>query len=127
MKLLLDTHTFLWFLNGDAMLSEKARKLIETAEYEKYISIATFWEIAIKHSLGKLQLDVPFDELKKESIKNGFRILPITFEDTARLNTLPFHHRDPFDRIILSQAIEKELTLVSRDAVFHLYNQSLVW
>ena len=127
MKLLLDTHTFLWFLNGDAMLSEKARRLIEIAEYEKYISIATFWEIAIKHSLGKLQLDVPFDELKKESIKNGFRILPITFEDTARLNMLPFHHRDPFDRIILSQAIEKELTLVSRDTVFSLYNQSLVW
>ena len=127
MRLLLDTHTFLWFLNGDAMLSAKARKLIENADYEKYISIAAFWEIAIKHSLGKLQLDVPFDELKKECIKNGFRILPITFEDTARLRTLPFHHRDPFDRIILSQAMENELTLVSRDTVFHSYNHSLVW
>jgi PIN domain nuclease of toxin-antitoxin system len=127
MKLLLDTHTFLWFLTGDSMLSGKAKKVIENTEYEKYISIASFWEIAIKHSLGKLELNVPFDELKKESIKNGFQILPITFEDIAQLNTLPFHHRDPFDRIILSQAIENGLTLVSCDSNFRQYNHHLVW
>jgi PIN domain nuclease of toxin-antitoxin system len=127
MKLLLDTHTFLWFLGGDSMLSEKAKMLIENAEYKKYISIASFWEIAIKHSLGKLELDISFDELKRETIKNGFQILPITFEDTARLNTLPYHHRDPFDRIILSQAIENNLTLVSCDSSFYLYNHNSVW
>ena len=127
MKLLLDTHTFLWFLGGDSELSKKARTLIENPEHEKYISIASFWEIAIKNSLGKLTLDVPFAELKIEVIKNSFQILPITFEDTLQLSKLPFHHRDPFDRIIISQAIGNNLTLISRDNNFSLYNVNLLW
>jgi len=127
MKLLLDTHTFLWFLGGDSELSKKARTLIENPEHEKYISIASFWEIAIKNSLGKLTLDVPFAELKIEVIKNSFQILPITFEDTLQLSKLPFHHRDPFDRIIISQAIRNNLTLISRDNNFSLYNVNLLW
>jgi len=127
MKVLLDTHSFLWFLGGDAALSKQARTLIENPRNEKFISIASFWEIAIKNSLGKLTLDVPFAELKTESIKNSFHILPITFEDTLQLNTLPFHHRDPFDRIIISQAMKNNLTLVSRDNNFSLYNVNLLW
>ena len=127
MKVLLDTHSFLWFLGGDAALSKQARTLIENPRNEKFISIASFWEIAIKNSLGKLTLDVPFAELKTEAIKNSFHILPITFEDTLQLNTLPFHHRDPFDRIIISQAMKNSLTLVSRDNNFSLYNVNLLW
>ena len=127
MKLLLDTHAFLWFLAGDAMLSKKTKTLIESPENEKYISIASFWEIAIKYNLGKLVLDVSFAELKTEMIKNGFRMLPITFDDTLRLSTLPFHHRDPFDRIIISQAMENNLMLLSCDSNFHLYDLKLVW
>ena len=127
MKILLDTHTFLWFLGGNFELSKQARKLIETPKNEKYISIASFWEISIKNSLGKLTLDVPFSELKTEVIKNSFQILPITFEDTLLLSTLPFYHNDPFDRIIISQAKRNNLTLVSRDSNFGLYNISLLW
>ncbi len=127
MKVLLDTHTFLWFLGGDSELSERARALIENPECEKYISIASFWEVAIKNSLGKLTLDVPFARLKTEIVKNNFQILPITFEDTLHLNTLPFHHRDPFDRIIISQAKKNGLTLVSRDSHFSLYDVRLLW
>jgi len=127
MKILLDTHTFLWFLGGDAELSKQARTLIENPQYEKYISIASFWEIAIKTGLGKLTLDVPFAELKTEVIKNSFKILPITFEDTLQLSTLPFHHRDPFDRIIISQAKVNDLMLVSRDNNFSLYSVNLLW
>ena len=127
MKLLLDTHAFLWFLGGDSLLSNKARTFIENPKNEKYISIAAFWEIAIKQSLGKLTLDVSFAELKSETTKNGFQILPITFDDTLRLTTLPFHHRDPFDRIIISQAMENDLTLLSCDSNFNLYDLKLVW
>ena len=127
MKILLDTHTFLWFLGGDNELSAQARTLIENPEHEKYVSIATFWEIAIKNSLGKLTIEAPFAELKTEVIKNSFHILPITFEDILQLNTLPFHHRDPFDRIIISQAKENNLTLVSRDNNFDLYGVYVLW
>jgi PIN domain nuclease of toxin-antitoxin system len=127
MKILLDTHTFLWFLAGASELSKQARTLIENLQYEKYISIASFWEISIKNSLGKLTLDVPFVELKTEAIKNNFQILPISFEDTLQLNTLPFHHRDPFDRIIISQAKENNLTLLSRDCNFGQYDVNLLW
>ncbi len=127
MKVLLDTHTFLWFLDGNSELSNQARAVIENNEYEKYISIASFWEIAIKNSLGKLVLDVPFAELKSEAMKNSFQILPITFQDTLYLSSLPFYHRDPFDRIIISQAKENNLTLVSRDENFSLYDVTLLW
>ena len=125
MKILLDTHTFLWFLGGDSELSKQAKKFIETPKNEKYISIASFWEISIKNSLGKLTLDIPFAQLKTEVIKNSFQILPISFDDTLLLSTLPFHHNDPFDRIIISQAMRNNLTLVSRDSNFSLYNVEL--
>jgi len=127
MKILLDTHTFLWFLAGASELSKQARAHIENPENEKYISIASFWEISIKNSLGKLTLDIPFIELKTEAIKNNFQILPISFEDTLQLNTLPFHHRDPFDRIIISQAKENNLTLLSCDNNFGQYDINLLW
>ena len=127
MNLLLDTHAFIWFLSGDSELSKQARMFIESPEHEKYISIASFWEIAIKNSLGKLTLDVPFVELKTEAIKNNFQLLPITFEDTLQLCMLPFHHRDPFDRVIISQAKENNLTLISRDDNFVQYNVNLLW
>jgi len=127
MNILLDTHTFLWFLGGNFELSKQARTFIESSEHEKYISIASFWEIAIKNSLGKLTLDIPFVELKTEAIKNSFQILPITFEDTLQLSKLPFYHRDPFDRIIISQAKENNLILMTRDSNFIQYNVNLLW
>lgn len=126
MDYLLDTHTFLWFINGDPELSKNARNIIENGS-SKYISIATFWEIAIKVNIGKLELDMPFAELKVHAAKNGFELLPITFEHTNQLLNLPFHHKDPFDRIIISQAYCDNLTVISRDINFEKYGMKLAW
>lgn len=127
MEYLLDTHTFLWFINGDKELSDKARETIEKPDGIKYVSIASFWEIAIKVSIGKLTLDIPFDELQGHVSRNGFEFLPVTFEHTAALIQLNFHHKDPFDRILISQAITERLTIISRDSNFVKYNVISVW
>ena len=95
MKYLLDTHVLIWFLNGDKSLSSKARKAIESDNATNFISIASLWKIAIKLSLDRLSIKVPFEKLSNELDKNNFQVLPITFNDTVELSTLAFHHRDP--------------------------------
>jgi PIN domain nuclease of toxin-antitoxin system len=127
MNNLLDTHTFIWFTEGDNQLSSHARKAIEISDVINFISIASLWEIAIKISLGKLELKTPFSNISHQILKNGFQILPITFEDTLTLTKLPFHHRDPFDRIIISQGISNKLSIISKDKNFNDYGVDLVW
>ena len=127
MGYILDTHAFLWFLNGDSSLSAKAIKIIENADSIKYISIASLWEIAIKLNIGRLSLDFPFKEFKKHIIKNGFHILPITFNDILKLNNLKMYHRDPFDRIIISQGIQNNFSIITKDKNFEQYNVKLIW
>ena len=100
MEYLLDTHTFLWFINGDTQLSKKAREAIADPDVIKYISIASFWEIAIKVNLGKLSLDMPYIDLRLQVTDNGFEILPITFSHTAELISLDLHHRDPLTGLL---------------------------
>lgn len=124
---LLDTHTLIWFINGDTELSPTARAAIETENIINFVSIASFWEMAIKISLGKLELKTPFNQISRQIEENGFEILPITFEDTLTLSTLPFHHRDPFDRIILVQSFNNGLNLISKDKNFDLYNAKVIW
>ena len=103
MKYLLDTHTLLWFLKGDKKLSDKARQLIDSRNNEKCLSIVSLWEIAIKVSLGKLVLNKPFEKLFPEQLDfNRIGILDITVDNLIKLTTLPFHHRDPFDRLIIA-------------------------
>src|ERR1700748_408985 len=118
MEYLLDTHSFLWFINGDEQLSRKAQNGIADPEAIKYISIASFWEIAIKLNLGKLSLDMHYQDLRQQVIINGFEILPITFEHTIELTGLELHHRDPFDRIIIAQALCENLIVISKDGNF---------
>ncbi len=128
MKLLLDTHTLLWFIAGSASLSAYARSLIEDAEYEKFVSIASIWETAIKVSIGKMSLSAPFDVLFPHQLRiNGFELLPVKIEHTSVVATLPFHHRDPFDRLLIAQAIEEKMTLVSVDAHFDDYGITRLW
>ncbi len=127
MKNLLDTHTFIWFVNGDSQLSDKARKAIEDKQAINFISIASLWEIAIKVSLGKLELNAPFASIEKQLQQNGFEILPLTFKDTLRLSELPFHHKDPFDRILIIQSITNGLTLISKEKHFAEYGIRLLW
>lgn len=128
MKLLLDSHALLWFCDGNASLSEPARAAIEDARNEKHVSHATAWEVAIKARLGKLKLAVPFEELFPGALlTNGFRVLPPDFRHYQELLTLPFHHRDPFDRLLVAQARIERLTLVSCDKHFASYGVPLLW
>jgi PIN domain nuclease of toxin-antitoxin system len=128
MNYLLDTHVFLWFLDGNANLSKKARSAIEKASNKNFVSIASIWEIAIKMSLGKLKLDVKIEDLKTEILKNNFEILPLDFEHIIELSELEEIHKDPFDRVIISQAISERLTIISKDSNFGLYkNVKVYW
>ena len=128
MKLLLDTHTLLWFIAGNTNLSASARSLIEDASNEKFVSIASVWETAIKISIGKMSLSTPFDVLFPHQLEiNGFELLPVKIEHTSVVATLPFHHRDPFDRLLIAQAIEEKMTLVSVDEIFDDYSVKRLW
>ena len=128
MNYLLDTHTFLWFLEGNNSLSSKARIIIEDADNTIYVSIASIWEIAIKISISKLKLSVNLEEVKTEIVKNNFEILPLDFEHIIELTNLEQIHKDPFDRIIISQAISEKCTIISKDSKFDFYkNVNVLW
>ena len=128
MKLLLDTHIFLWFIAGDLNLSSNARILIEDSANEKFVSAASLWEIAIKHSLGKLDLSDDFDVLFPNQLEvNGFEMVPVKTAHLSNLISLPFHHRDPFDRLLIAQTVAENMQIVSVDRVFDSYNISRHW
>lgn len=121
MNCLLDTHALLWFLDGDSRLSSTARQIIEDLDSSMWASIASLWEIAIKLSIGKLHLTQPFDALQNELDRNVIGLLPLVFEHTNRVSDQPFHHRDPFDRILIAQAMTENLVVIGRDASFDAY------
>ena len=101
MNILLDTHAFLWFVADDTRLSDTARSLIEADDSQPFLSIASLWEMAIKVSLGKLKFEQPYELFIPQQLTiNGIGILNLSLEHTAAISTLPFHHRDPFDRVI---------------------------
>lgn len=128
MNILLDTHTFLWFVDDNPRLSEPARILIEADNSQPFISMASLWEIAIKISLGKLQLKQPYDTFIPEQLAiNGIGILNLSLHHTATVAALPFHHRDPFDRLIAAQAKVEDMPLVSADPSFDLYPVKRIW
>ncbi|MFW9258319.1 type II toxin-antitoxin system VapC family toxin [Nostoc sp. CALU 546] len=125
-RLLLDTHAFIWFVSNDATLPVLTREKIESAE-AVFFSIASLWEMAIKLNIGKLSLQGAFEEIEPKVIAAGITILPITFPHTVQFRYLPLHHRDPFDRILVAQAINHSLVLISRDSAFDAYNIQRVW
>ncbi len=125
MKVLIDTHTFLWFVAGSMELSETAKKLIKNENNSVYISIASLWEISIKTAIGKLQITDSYETVINDVVENDISILPINFAHTVMQNKLPFHHRDPFDRIIVSQSIVENMDLISRDSAFDAYLENL--
>jgi len=124
---LLDTHALLWFMDGDETLSSKAKIAIETGNSINYVSIASIWEISIKISLGKLRSNTAFASLAYYLSYNGFQILPVSFQDTLVISSLAFHHKDPFDRMLIAQAINNNLQIISRDGMFSNYNVPIVW
>lgn len=106
MALLLDTHTLIWFFAGDSKLTNQVRDLIEDEDNEKLISIASIWEIAIKESKGKLTLNVPLKDYIQEKLSfEDFNLLTINLDHLAVITTLPFHHGDPFDRLLIAQTV----------------------
>lgn len=128
MRLLLDTHTFLWFILGDQRLSKMAEKLIAEPNNIIQVSPATYWEIAIKISLGKYALPEPYGTfMERELESNDFQILPIEPQHTALLTELPFYHRDPFDRLLIAQAQAEEIPLVSVDKTLDAYPIKRIW
>ena len=128
MRILLDTHAFLWFVLGDAKLSRQARTAIESSANEKFVSPASYWEIAIKISAGKYTLPQPYEQFIQKAIDdNGFAILPIMPQHTAALTNLPFHYRDPFDRLLIAQAMVEQMPIISNDAVFEAYPVTRIW
>lgn len=124
MNYLLDTQAFLWFEKGDPQLSEKAKAIIQSEDHIKFISVASFWEIVIKHSLGKLDLHIAFEQLHQTK---GYYHLEIDLLHLLQLQKLPHHHRDPFDRLIVSQALAEEMILISSDEMFDAYGVNRIW
>jgi PIN domain nuclease of toxin-antitoxin system len=129
MRLLLDTHAFLWFIAGSSSISSTARSLIEDTSNQPLLSMASIWEMAIKQSLGKLNLSRPFDVfVTQQMTRNGIKVLPIEMPHVTSVATLPFHnHRDPFDRLLIAQAMVEQIPLASADDQFDQYPIDRLW
>jgi PIN domain nuclease of toxin-antitoxin system len=126
MPVLLDTHAFLWWTQDDPQLSAPARQAI--ADSDCYLSLASCWETAIKVSLGRLRFDRPVAQFFAEQLlASGVTLLPIEFRHVMRVAALPFHHRDPFDRLRIAQALEEKLAIVSADAAYDRYGITRIW
>lgn len=128
MRLLLDTHASLWFVTNDPQLSKTALSLITEPTNTIVVSPASYWEVAIKVSIGKYPLSVPFDDFFTRGIEgNDFSIISIEIGHAGVLASLPMHHKDPFDRMIISQAIAEQISVVSADSAFDAYGVSRLW
>ena len=128
MRLLLDTHIFLWFVFDDPALSAAAKALIEDPNTVAFLSVASVWEIAIKNSVGKLPLKQSFSQFVSEQVRrNDITLLPVALPHIVQVAALPYHHRDPFDRMLAAQSLVEQLPLVSVDAVFDNYGVNRLW
>ena len=127
MKLLLDTHIFLWFVNDNPKLNDRLKDLIEDTNNVIYLSVASLWEMSIKFNLGKLILDPNYEEFVDEEVTTStLELLDIKLEHLKINATLPFHHRDPFDRLIAAQSIAEDIPIISVDSVFNSYSVTLI-
>lgn len=128
MRLLLDTHAFIWFFTGNTKISNQVRVLIENEDNEKLLSTASLWEMAIKQSTGKLSFHLPFEVFITQQLSlNDFNLLDIKIDHLAVVATLPFHHKDPFDRLLISQSIVERIPILSIDSAFDAYPVERLW
>jgi PIN domain nuclease of toxin-antitoxin system len=128
MTLLLDTHAFLWFCQDDPAMSAMAKLLIEDAGNRKVVSVASCWEIAIKAGLGKLKLgEASSTYLPNALARTGFELLPISLAHATGVESLPLHHKDPFDRLLIAQALAEGIPLVSADVAHDPYGVTRLW
>ncbi|MEQ9550436.1 MAG: type II toxin-antitoxin system VapC family toxin [Coleofasciculus sp. G3-WIS-01] len=126
MNYIIDTHILIWFVEGNTKLSQQAQKLIANPANNIYVSQASLWEMTIKISISKLSLSISLSELELLLINNQFQILDTKFSHYEVLQHLPFHHQDPFDRLIIAQAKAEDYIIVTNDNRFKLYNVKLV-
>lgn len=127
-RFLLDTHAFLWWANASPNMSRRARSLIQDSTNALLVSHASAWEMAIKASSGKLRLPGSVSEFFPAQLSaNGFDAMEIRFAHVALVGTLPFHHRDPFDRLVIAQALTEKVPIISNDAVFERYGVKRLW
>jgi PIN domain nuclease of toxin-antitoxin system len=128
MRLLLDTHAFIWWIEDDPRLSNAARVLLQDRANGVFLSIGSIWEIAIKVGVGRLRMPSELRAFLADQVaRTGFSLLPIAFEHVVAVHALPQHHRDPFDRLLIAQSRQEGLSLVSRDEKLALYDVELVW
>ena len=128
MKLLLDTHTFIWFITDSPKLTPMSKQLIEDENNQRLISMASIWEMAIKHSIGKLRFQPSFDEFIEEQIfVNKLTIIHVNLNHIKTVASLPLYHRDPFDRLIIAQSIVEKVPIISADKIFDSYSIIRLW
>jgi len=127
MNLLVDTHALIWFITDNNKLPINTKKFIESNDNDCYVSIATFWEIGIKNSIGRLDLNSDLQKIFQLIEESGFDILPITTNHILQNADLELYHQDPFDRIIIAQAIVEKMTIITKDTQFKNYNIPIVW
>jgi len=128
MKLLLDTHTFIWWDSEPAKLSPQVLALCQDRTNSLLLSVASVWEMQIKLQLGKLKLDLPLAEIiESQQQRNNIEILPVLLTHVLALQSLPAHHKDPFDRLLIAQANVEEAALASSDPVFAKYTVNVLW
>ncbi|MBW4452514.1 MAG: type II toxin-antitoxin system VapC family toxin [Nostoc indistinguendum CM1-VF10] len=128
MRFLLDTHTFIWYVTDNSRLSNQVVELINNENNEILLSITSLWEIAIKQNLGKLSFNQPFEIFIIQQLNlNDFRLLDIKISHVAVVATLPLHHRDPFDRILIAQSVVENIPLLSVDKIFDAHPIRPVW
>ena len=127
MAFLLDTHTIIWHVDDSSMLGASADSVLNDRSAEVYVSVASFWEMAIKISNKKLCLPVSLESIRDDYLESGVRILPIEIPHTVGIMRLPHHHRDPFDRLLVAQALAEDFTLISRDDILDQYGVKRIW
>ncbi len=128
MRVLLDTHALLWFASDDARLGVRAREVMADPTTERLLSVASAWEMAIKVSISKLKIEGPFaDWIERLRAGAAAELLAIELSDVRRVRELPRHHRDPFDRMLVAQAIERSVAIVTVDAEIARYGVDVIW
>ena len=128
MRVLVDTHTFLWALLQDHRLSATAKQVLTSREHELYFSLVSLWEIAIKMKIGKLNtVGSSVTYLRDEMVEYNMELLPIRYEHILQLERLPLHHAEPFDRLLIAQAVADSLPILTHDEKFPLYPVKLIW
>ena len=127
MTILLDTHAFLWFVSGDGRLGPKARRALEDPAAKPLLSLASVWEMAIKSSLKRLTLPAPLDEYVGDKLSTNLRLLPMELEHVVAVERLPFHHQDPFDRLLIAQALHESIAVATSDRLFRKYGVDVIW